>query len=201
MDKNNIVTIKQRHFPFGVRELILTGNKSLTINEQSLLRKDSTTIPVEILQTPPARSKTFSLKWLINSIMLIALSIFCYWFAEHYHIPLLHVVTLLVVIFTAYSLYQFFVNTTNLIIYRNAYTNEHYLYLWNNKPNKIEFQAFLQKLNQAIDGFEKSKANSLSERIELYSQHLAFLHQEKIIDDQELSKLSRKVYEKALEAE
>lgn len=200
MNKNNIVTIRQRHFPFGVRELILAGDKSLTINETSLLRKDSTTIPVEILQTPPAQSRTFSLKWLINSIMLLALSLFCYWFAEAYHLPILQIITLLVVIFTVFSIYQFFVNTTNLVIYRNAYTNEHYLYLWNNSPNKFEFQEFLRKLNQAIDGFEKSKANSLSKRIELYSQHLAFLHQEKIIDDKELSKLSRKVYEKALEA-
>ncbi len=194
------VTLKQHHFPFGVRELILDGHKTLTINEQSLFRKDSTTIPLELLQGSPATSRTFSLKWLINSIILIALSIFSYWFSKEYNMPLLQILTLFVVCFAIFAIYQFFANTSNLVIYRNAYTNEHYLYLWNNNPNKILFQEFIKILNQRIDGFEENKANSLSERIELYSQHLAFLHQEKIISDSELSKLSRKIYEKALAA-
>ena len=197
-NQNSTISIKQRHFPFGIRELILDGQKTLNIKERSLFRQDTTKIPLEVLQGSPASSQTFSLKWLLNSIALIALSIFVYWFAEKYTIPLLHIITLIVVAFTVYSIYQFFINTTDLVIYRNAYTNEHYLYLWNNSPNKKEFQAFLDILNQRIDGFIGDKASSPSAKIELYSQHLAFLHKEKIIDDSELSKLSRKIYEKAL---
>lgn len=197
--QDSVVTLKQRHFPFGTRELILRGHQSLTIKEKSLFRKDETTIPLEILQASPASSKTFSVKWLLNSIALIILSIIVYRFAESYHIPPLHIMTLLLVIFSVYALYQFFENTSNLIIYRNAYTNEHYLYLWNNSPNKRAFQAFLNTLNQRIDGFETAKAKSTAEKIELYSQHLAFLHKENIIDNKQLSQLSRKVYNRCLE--
>ena len=197
-DHSSTISIIQRHFPFGTREITLDGHKSLTIKERSLFRRDSTKIPLEVLQSSPASSKTFSLRWFFNSVAMIALSIFVYWFAEKYALPLLHVLTLLVVIFTVYSIYQFFVNTADLVIYRNAYTNEHYLYLWNNSPNKRQFQDFLNILNQRIDGFIENKANSPSEKIELYSQHLAFLHKENIIDDKDLSKLSRKIYEKAL---
>jgi len=198
-NSSTVVTLKQKRFPFGIRELILDGHKSLTIKEQSLLRKDDTTIPLELLQSSPASSKTFSLKWLFNSIAMIILSIIVYNFAEKYMLPPLHIITILLVLFSVYAIYQFLENTSNLIIYRNAYTNEHYLYLWNNNPNKKAFQEFLTTLNQRIDGFEIEKAKSTAERIELYSQHLAFLHKEKIIDDKELSNLSRKVYERSLE--
>lgn len=195
-----IIRLKQRHFPFGTRELILDGHQSLTVKECSLFRKDETTLPLEILQSSPASSKTFSLKWLLNSIALIILSIVVYQFAETYSIPPLHIMTLLLVIFSVYAIYQFFEKTSDLIIYRNAYTNEHYLYLWNNSPNKRAFQAFLNTLNHRIDGFETAKAKSTAEKIELYSQHLAFLHKENIIDNKQLSQLSRKVYERCLES-
>ena len=197
--QSSIVTLKQKRFPFGTRELTLEGHKTLTINELSLFRRDQTSIPLELLQSSPARSRTFSLKWLLNTIVLIILSLIVYQFAEKYLIPPLHIITLFLVCFSVYAAYQFFENTTNLVIYRNAYTNEHYLYLWNNSPNKKEFQHFLEILNQRIDGFETAKAKSPAEKIELYSQHLAFLHKEKIIDNKELSRLSRKIYNRALE--
>jgi hypothetical protein len=190
--------LTQYKFPFGERQLHLDENAVLTIKEDSLFRKDCTKIPLELLQSSPAKSQTFSIKWLINSLILFILSGLVYWFTENFGVPYLHALTSLLGIFSLYAIYQFFVHTTDLVIYRNAYTNEHYLYLWNNNPNAAEFQEFIQQLNLRIDRFECDSAASPAKKLELYSQHIAFLHQENILDDNELSELSKKVYEKAL---
>jgi hypothetical protein len=198
-ESKSIASLKQRRFPFGSREVSISSDNNLIIKEKSLLRRDETQIPLEILQSSPAYSKTFSLKWLINTLLLLALTWVIYTVSERFSVPAINLVTLIFFAASLYAAYQFFYRTSNLVIYRNAYTNENYLYLWNNLPNKTTFEDFLNKLNTRIDGFEMEKAKSPAEKIELYSQHLAFLHSENILTNEELSRLSKKVYEKALD--
>lgn len=198
-ESKSIASLKQRRFPFGTREITISSDNNLIIKEKSLLRRDETQVPLEILQSSPAYSKTFSLKWLINTLLLLALTWIIYTLSEKFAVPAINLVTLIFFIASLYAAYQFFYRTSNLVIYRNAYTNENYLYLWNNLPNKATFEDFLNKLNSRIDGFEMEKAKSPAEKIELYSQHLAFLHSENILTNEELSRLSKKVYEKALD--
>lgn len=196
-----IASLKQRRFPFGKREITLTTDNQLSIKETSLFRRDLTKIPLEILQGSPAYSKTFSVKWLFNTIILFFLSWTSYMISIEYSLLPLNILTSIFAISGVYALYQFFYFTSDLLIYRNAYTNENYLYLWNKRPNKKKFNDFINKLNLHLDGFEIDKAKSPAEKIELYSHHLAFLHSENIINTEELSRLSKKVYEKALEVE
>lgn len=196
-----VASLKQRHFLFGTRAITLTSDNQLTIKENSLFRKDTTQIPLEILQGAPAYSKTFSIKWLINTLVLFGIGWLIYIASTEFNIPALNLITLIFAIGGIYASYQFFYYSNNLVIYRNAYTNDNYLYLWNNKPNAKAFKKFIDKLNSKIEGFEIDKAKSPAEKIELYSQHLAFLHSENILSNEELSRLSKKVYEKALEME
>ncbi len=142
--------LKQRHLLFGSREFMIKGNTSLLIREKSLLRQNETLIPLSTLQPNPTLSSSFSIKWLLNSLLTFALSILFFYWARHLSLPALYIPGAVFSLATLLFCYRFFLYTTRLTIFRHAHTNENYLFLWRDRPNQQQFGAFITLLTRAI---------------------------------------------------
>lgn len=145
-------TLKQRHLLFGSREFVIKDNLSLIIREKSLLRQNETLIPLNTLQANPTFSSSFSVKWLLNSLLTFALSILFFYWAGHFSLPVLYMPSAVFSLTTLLFCYRFFLYTTRLTIFRHAGTNENYLFLWRNRPDQKQFDAFITLLTQSIKG-------------------------------------------------
>lgn len=142
--------LKQRHLLFGSREFIIQDNLSLMIREKSLLRQHETLIPLNTLQANPTFSSSFSVKWLLNSLLTFALSILFFYWARHFSLPVLYLPSAVFSLTTLLFCYRFFLYTTRLTIFRHAATHENYLFLWRNRPDQQRFDLFITSLTQSI---------------------------------------------------
>lgn len=143
-------TLKQRHLLFGSREFIIQDHVSLIIREKSLLRQHETLIPLNTLQANPTFSSSFSVKWLLNSLLTFALSILFFYWAGHFSLPVLYLPSAVFSLTTLLFCYRFFLYTTRLTIFRHATTNENYLFLWRNRPDQQQFNLFITSLTKSI---------------------------------------------------
>lgn len=143
-------TLKQRHLLFGSREFIIKDNVSLIIREKSLLRQNETLIHLNTLQANPTFSSSFSVKWLLNSLLTFALSILFFYWAGHFSLSILYIPSAVFSITTLLFCYRFFLYTTRLTIFRHASTHENYLFLWRSRPDQRQFDVFIALLTRAI---------------------------------------------------
>ncbi len=144
------IRLRQKHWLFGKRELVLRDNNTLTIREKSLFRKDETTIPLDILQPNPTHSSSFSMKWLLNSLFMGSVTVMLLKWAVTYSSMALYALAIIFSGTTLVLLYRFFLYTTNLVIYRHIQTNENFIYLWKEKPNSGDFWYFTHELSRRV---------------------------------------------------
>lgn len=142
--------LKQRHLLFGSREFIIKGTESLLIREKSLFRHHETVLPLHTLQANPTYSSSFAMKWLLISLFMATLTGLVSYTAHHFALPALYLFAAVLGGTTIVMLYRFFLYTTKLTIFRHAVSNENYLYLWQNRPNKRHFETFIRELSQLI---------------------------------------------------
>lgn len=144
------IRLRQKHWLFGKRELVLHDNNTLTIRENSLFRKDETTIPLDILQPNPTHSSSFSVKWLLNSLFMGSITALILNWAINYSSLALYCLAAVFGGTTLVLLYRFLLYTTNLVIYRHTQTNENFIYLWKEKPNSGDFWYFTNELGRRV---------------------------------------------------
>ncbi|MEZ5536213.1 MAG: hypothetical protein R3F02_11400 [Thiolinea sp.] len=142
--------LRQRSLLFGNREFIIRNNEFLLIRETSLFRRHETLIPLKALQATPTYSSSFSIKWLFNSLLALALGILFFYWADRFTLPILYIPGAVFLATTLLFVYRFFLYTTRLTIFRHATNNENYLFLWRNRPDKQKFEQFIQKLSRLI---------------------------------------------------
>lgn len=144
------ITLKQRHLLFGSREFIIRNNEFLLIREQSLFRRHETLIPLKVLQANPTYSSSFSIKWLFNSLLMLAISTLFFYWADRFALTILYIPAIIFSATTVLFIYRFFLYTTRLTIFRHATSNENYLFLWRNHPDKQHFRSFVKILSRLI---------------------------------------------------
>ncbi|WP_020559049.1 hypothetical protein [Thiofilum flexile] len=149
MQSDTPIELQQSHWLFGKRHLILAGQQ-LTIHESSLLHKAQTRIPLATLQPNPTYAQSFSMRWLLNTIIVLALALGCLIAAYVTKIGLLYILAFIFFVGTFVPLQKFLLYTTNLVIFRQAQTNEYLLYLWKDNPNAARFRFFVEELNQRL---------------------------------------------------
>lgn len=142
--------LHQQHWLFGKRDLTLRSNNTLTVREKSWFRQEETTLPLELLQPNPTHASTFAMKWLLNSLFIGSISLLFGYLGIRFNAVVLYALCAIFTVFTLVLLYRFFVYTTNLVIYRHVQTNENFLYLWKDKPNREEFWEFTHELTRRI---------------------------------------------------
>lgn len=149
MQPDTPIELQQRHWLFGKRHLTLSG-QHLTINESSLLHKAQTRIPLPMLQPNPTYAQSFSMLWLLNTIIVFACAIGCFIAAYKTQVGLLYILAVIFLVGAFIPLQKFLLYTTNLVIFRHAQTNEYLLYLWKDNPNAARFRFFVEELNQRL---------------------------------------------------
>ena len=143
-------SLKQRHLLFGRREFTLKGNTHLLVREKSLLVQFETLLPLSTLHPDPTQASSFAMKWLLNGMFLASLTGLISYCAHQFSLPILYIFAAVSAGSTLVMLYRFALYTTRLTIFRHAGTNENYLYLWHNRPDKKRFEAFVKELNLLI---------------------------------------------------
>lgn len=149
-------TLKQRHLLFGSREFIIKDKASLLVRERSMLRQHETTIPLNTLHANPTYSSSFSVKWLLNSLLTFALSVLFFYWGKQFSLPVLFIPCAVFSLTTLLFGYRFFLYTTRLAIFRHANTNENYLFMWRNRPNQKQFDLFIKSLTLLIRASKNS---------------------------------------------
>ncbi|HPQ95843.1 MAG: hypothetical protein KDI44_08015 [Thiothrix sp.] len=142
--------LKQRHWLFGTREFVIKDSRFLLVRERSLLRSHETLIPLELLQANPTYSTSFSIKWLLNSLFMAALTLTLLLLSQKYASILLLLLAFPFGGAALVLLYRFFLYTTRLTVFRQRHTNENFLFLWQNKPDTTQFRTFITRLNHLI---------------------------------------------------
>ncbi|HRJ52445.1 MAG TPA: hypothetical protein PLE99_06745 [Candidatus Thiothrix moscowensis] len=144
------IRLRQKHWLFGKRELVLRDNDTLTIREQSLFRRDETTIPLDVIQPNPTHASTFSMKWLLNSLFIGSITaLLLTWAIQYASVPL-YGLSAIFAGTTLVLLYRFTMYTANLVIYRHLQSNENFIYLWKENPNEKDFWQFTNELSRRI---------------------------------------------------
>lgn len=149
-DEKSPLHIKQKHFLFGTRELSINDDNQLFIREKSLLRSAETSIPLEQLQPHPTFAKSFSLVWLVATLLAFAFGVTAVFLTQHLLPTLMTVIAVVCFLITLIFAYRFALYTTDLVVFRHIRTNEYLLYLWRDKPNAARFSFFLEELNQRL---------------------------------------------------
>lgn len=149
MQPDSPLQLNQRHWLFGKRTLT-HNDQYLTINESSLLHKAETRIPLGQLQPNPTYAQSFSIRWLLNTIILFACAIGCAVAGFQTQVGLLQLLAVVFFLGAFVPLQRFFLYTTNLVIFRHAQTNEYLLYLWKDNPNAARFRFFVEELNHRL---------------------------------------------------
>lgn len=141
--------LKQRHLLFGSREFIIQGH-ALLIRERALFSRHETQIPLKTLQPTPTWASSFALNWLLISLFMATACAGVSFLAHQLELNALYLFSAVLAGTTVVLIYRFFLYTTNLVIFRHAISHENYLYLWRDRPNKKQFQGFIDTLSGAI---------------------------------------------------
>ena len=151
--------LKQKQFLFGSREFIIKGNDTLVVKENSLAKHHETQLPIRLMQATPTQSASFATKWLLFSLFAGTLSALVYYWAIQQGLLILYVLTCILFGTTLVLLYRFFLYTTRLTVFRHVSSNEGFLYLWHNKPDKKQFEEFVDTLSQLIQAQHSAAIN------------------------------------------
>lgn len=112
-----------------------------------------------------------SLKFVFDAIKLGAL------------FPIYPAVTFWVI--SAILLIMFFDRSYDKLIFTNWKTGEGMFVIWNNKPNKVEFNRFMEELVREIKETKINPKLSPEQKLDIYADSLSFLVNEEVISSEE----------------
>lgn len=143
-------SLKQRHLLFGSREFVIQGEDTLLIRERFFFNYHETLLPLSVLQPNPTHATSFAVKWLLLCLFNSTMSGFLIYAAWQFALPVLYILAVVPGIAALVMLYRFTLYTAKLTIFRHRISNEHYVYLWRNRPRRQPFEAFLYELMRLI---------------------------------------------------
>ena len=150
MQTDSPLQLKQNHWLFGKRTFTLDADQHITVQESSWMHRAETRIPLAMLQPNPTYAQSFSVRWLLNTIIILVCALACVVAAYNTTIGLFYVLAVIFLLGSLIPLHRFFLHTTNLVIFRHAQTNDYLLYLWKDNPNAARFRFFIEELNHRL---------------------------------------------------
>lgn len=83
----------------------------------------------------------------------------------------------------SYTTYRLIKNRGDLVVYRFQNRGEVAFTLWNNKPDRDQFEDSTSKLSDAIGHYQLQESMANDEKLENYGRYLRFLVDENVIED------------------
>jgi len=179
----------QKRLIIGRRIFEIFDGKEISVSFKNLTKSSESTIRIFDLDPKTERIVRKELSWLIAAVVFTLLSVTGLIEAIEKMALNESLFTLVFLIPGIMCWFNYLQKSYDMIIVKYYNNGEPALYFWNNKPNKSEFERFIQNLIELINNLKVDPRLSPTRRLEIYSQYLQFLCDEDVLSSTEAEQI------------